>query len=187
MLALVAHHNWELKQIDVTTAFLYGDLDKDIYMRQPKVFIDSSKPDHVFLLKKALYALKQSPRQWNIKFDKCMQSLGFKRSAHDHCLYFKDTASVPMFLLLYVDDMLLVSPCLKTIKHAQNCLSANFDMKDLCDAKKILGMNITRDRNKSVLVLNQISYVEKVLSKFSMSNAKSVNISLASHFVLSKD
>lgn len=63
MLALVAHYDWELKQMDVTTAFLHGDLDKDIYMHQPEGFIDKSKPDHVCLLKKALYGLKQSPRQ----------------------------------------------------------------------------------------------------------------------------
>lgn len=116
-----------------------------------------------------------------------MQSLGFTRSAFDHCLYFKDTDSVPMFLLLYVDDMLIVSPCLKAIKHVQDCLSQNFAMKDLGDAKKILGMNIHRDRSKSVLTLNQIFYVSKILSKFSMIDAKSVNIPLAAHFVLSKD
>ncbi|CAH9139773.1 unnamed protein product [Cuscuta epithymum] len=187
ILALVAHFNWELKQMDVTTAFLHGDLDKNIYMHQPEGFVDPKLPDHVCLLKKALYGLKQSPRQWNIKFDKCMQSLKFSKSSADHCLYYKNIDSTPIFLLLYVDDMLIVSPCLKSIEHVQKSLCENFDMKDLGDARKILGISIIRDRKKSTLVLNQRSYIDKVLSKFSMSGAKSVNVPLASHFVLSKD
>ncbi|KAK6146420.1 hypothetical protein DH2020_020289 [Rehmannia glutinosa] len=81
-----------------------------------------------------------------------------------------------VFLLIYVDDMLLTGPCIKAIDHVKNCLSAKFDMNFLGDAKKILGMNIYRDRNNSVLYLHQSSYVEKILQKFSMSNAKSVNI-----------
>jgi hypothetical protein len=141
----------------------------------------------VCLLKKALYGLKQSPRQWNIKFDNCMKNYGFKRSNADHCLYFKDTSSVPVFLLIYVDDMLIISPSLKSIEHVQNFLCKNFDMKELGDARKILGMNIIRDRKKSTLVLNQTSYVDKVLSKFAMSDAKPVDVPLAAHFVLSKD
>ena len=186
MLALVAHFDWEMKQMDVTTAFLHGELDKVIYMKQPEGFEDPKKRDCVCLLKKSLYGLKQSPRQWNIRFDQCMQSLKFVKSYADPCLYFKNIASVPLFLLIYVDDMLIISPCLKSIEHVQKCLCENFAMKDLGDAKRILGINIVRDRNKSTLVLNQISYVEKILSKFNMSSAGPTNVPLASHFVLSK-
>lgn len=78
--------------------------------------------------------------------------------------------------------MLLVSLCLKTIEHVQHCLSQNFDTKDLGDAKRISGMNIHRDKNKFVLILNQISYISKVLSKFSMVCAKGVYIPLVFHF-----
>ncbi|CAH9067875.1 unnamed protein product [Cuscuta epithymum] len=187
MLALVAHHDWEMKQMDVTTAFLHGELDKTIYMTQPEGFVDPKRSEHVCLLRKALYGLKQSPRQWNIKFDKCMISLKFQKSVCDHCLYFKNTSSVPVFLLLYVDDMLIISPSLNAIKDVQKCLCANFAMKDLGDAKRILGINIVRDRSKRTLTLNQISYIEKVLSKFNMLSASPVNVPMASHFVLSKD
>ena len=98
MLALCAHFNWELKQMDVKTAFLHGDLDKPIYMKQPEGFVDPKFPNHVCLLKKALYGLKQSPRQWNIKFNNCMHKLGFVRSTFDACLYMKDLDSIPVFL-----------------------------------------------------------------------------------------
>ncbi|KAK6149771.1 hypothetical protein DH2020_017296 [Rehmannia glutinosa] len=187
MLALVAQFNWELKKMDVKTAFLHGELEEKIYMRQPEGFVVIRKTDHVCLLKKSLYGLKQSPRQWNKKFDECMLSLKFKRSSYDHCLYFKENAYVPVFLLIYVDDMLLISSCIKSIEYVKNYLSAKFDMKYLGDANRILGMNIVRDSENSIVFLNQISYVEKILSKFSMSTAKPVNVPLAAHFVLSKE
>lgn len=76
MLALVAHFNWELIQMDVKTTFLHGEIDKEIFMKQPPGFEDKMKPNHVCLLKKALYGFKQAPRQWNLKFDKCMKEMG---------------------------------------------------------------------------------------------------------------
>lgn len=187
MLALVAHFNWELKQMDVKTAFLHGELNEKIFMKQPEGFIDKRHPDYVCLLHKSLYGLKQSPRQWNKRFDACMLSLKFTRSAYDPCLYFKVNMQNPVFLLIYVDDMLLVSPCMKTIDHLKNCLSEQFDMKYLGDARRILGMDITRDRKNGTLFLNQTSYVKKILEKFSMIDAKAVTVPLAAHFLLSKD
>lgn len=73
MLVLVAHFDWELKQVNVTTAFLHGDFDYDIYMKQSEGYVNSKFLEHVCLLKKDIYGLKQSPKQWNIKFDTCMR------------------------------------------------------------------------------------------------------------------
>ena len=75
-----------------------------------------------------------------------MQSLGFSRSAFDHCLYFKNLNYVPVFLLLYVDDMLIMSPNSKDVKYVQDMLCTNFDMKDLGNAQRILGIDIVIDR-----------------------------------------
>ncbi|KAL2251745.1 UNVERIFIED_CONTAM: Retrovirus-related Pol polyprotein from transposon TNT 1-94 [Sesamum indicum] len=187
ILALTAHYNWELKQMDVKTAFLHGDLDENIYMCQPAGFVDESKPDFVCLLKKSLYGLKQSPRQWNKKFDSFMHSLNFNRSHYDHCLYFKHVHDSPIFLVLYVDDMLIASPNSQLISDLQKQLCNVFEMKDLGNTRQILGMNISRDREKSSILLNQKSYISSVLKKFSMENAKPVSIPLAAHFQLSKD
>ncbi|KAL2243405.1 UNVERIFIED_CONTAM: Retrovirus-related Pol polyprotein from transposon TNT 1-94 [Sesamum indicum] len=163
ILALTVHYNWELKQMDVKTAFLHGDLDENIYICQPAGFVDESKPDFVCLLKKSLYGLKQSLRQWNKKFDSFMQSLKFNRSHYDHCLYFKHVHDSPIFLVLYVDDMLIASP--------------NSHLINLGNAKQILGMNISRNREKSSILLNQESYISSVLKKFSMENAKPASLS----------
>ncbi|CAM8920288.1 unnamed protein product [Rhodiola kirilowii] len=78
-------------------------------MSQPKSFEDKKCPDHVCFLNKSIYGLKQSPRQWNFKFNECMMSLKFTRSKYDTCLYLKRKNKDCLFVLLYVDDILLMS------------------------------------------------------------------------------
>ena len=89
LLALVAIYDLELEQLDVKTAFLHGDLDEDIYMEQPEGFVVEGKSELVCKLKKSLYGLKQSPRQWYKRFDHFMLENGFHRSIKDACVYFK--------------------------------------------------------------------------------------------------
>ena len=79
----------ELEQLDVKTAFLHGELEEEIYMDQPEGFIVPGKEDYVCKLKRSLYGLKQSPRQWYKRFDSFMMSHGFKRSKFDSCVYIK--------------------------------------------------------------------------------------------------
>ncbi|KAG8492474.1 hypothetical protein CXB51_009570 [Gossypium anomalum] len=108
LLGIVAMHDLELEQLDVKTAFLHGELEKDIYMQQPEGFIVSEKEDYVCLLRKSLNGLKQSPRQWYKRFDSFMTSHDFKRSSLDSCVYFKKNSDGSfVYLLLYVDDMLI--------------------------------------------------------------------------------
>ncbi|KAK4388108.1 Retrovirus-related Pol polyprotein from transposon TNT 1-94 [Sesamum angolense] len=90
-------------------------------------------------------------------------------------------------LVLYVDDMLIASPSITLITELQKNLCKNFEMKDLGNAKRILGMTIDRDRKNSVIFLNQKTYVKTVLEKFSMENAKTTPVPLAAHFQLSKE
>lgn len=186
MLALVVQHDLELEQLDVTTAFLYGELDEDIIMAQPEGFVDKKFPDKVCLLKKSLYGLKQSPRQWYKRFDTFITSLGFSRSNYDSCFYFKFDGETPIYLLLYVDDMLLISKSVNCIKDIKSKLSLEFDMKDLGNAKKILGMIISRDRNNSTLKIHQKPYLEKLVEKFGNKASKPVSMPLASHHILDK-
>ncbi|KAL0430515.1 UNVERIFIED_CONTAM: Retrovirus-related Pol polyprotein from transposon TNT 1-94 [Sesamum radiatum] len=94
---------------------------------------------------------------------------------------------MPVFLVLYVDDMLIASPSITLIVELQNNLCKNFEMKDLGDAKRILGMTIDRNRKNSTIFLNQKSYVENVVEKFSMSKAKPTSVPLAAHFQLCKN
>ncbi|KAG8501480.1 hypothetical protein CXB51_003989 [Gossypium anomalum] len=178
LLGIVAMHDLELEQLDVKTAFLHGELEEDIYMQQPEGFTVSEKEDYVCLLKKSLYGLKQSPRQWYKRFDSFMTSHDFKRSSFDSCVYFKKNNDGSfVYLLLYVDDMLIAAKDKGEIRKVKAQLSEEFEMKDLGPAKKILGMEILRDRKTSKLYLSQ--------KGFNMRSAKPVSTPLAAHFRLS--
>ena len=185
MLAIVVQYDLELEQLDVKTAFLHGDLDETIYMEQPAGYINKHYPDHVCLMKKSLYGLKQSPRQWYKKFDNFVTGIGFIRSEYDNCLYFV-LSDFPVYLLLYVDDILLISKSKSKITELKSMLNTNFDMKDLGPARKILGMVIERNRGKNLLKIHQHDYLLKAVQKFGMSNCKTVNTPLGGHFILSK-
>lgn len=88
---------------------MHGELDEQIYIRQPKGFVVFGKEDHVYLLRKSLYGLKQSPRQWYKRFDTFMISQSYSRSEYDSCVYFQRLPDGSfIYLLLYVDDMLIV-------------------------------------------------------------------------------
>jgi hypothetical protein len=186
VLALVAHYDMALEQMDVKTAFLHGDLEEQIYMEQPEGFSQPRQEHLVCKLKKSLYGLKQSPRQWYKRFDSYMIKIGYMRCEYDCCVYVKslDDGSF-IFLLLYVDDMLIAAKSIVEVNKLKVLLSKEFDMRDLGTAKKILGMEIRRDRDAKKLRLSQAGYVKKVLERFSMENAKPVSTPLANHFRLS--
>eukprot|EP00253_Pinus_taeda_P026593 PITA_26593 len=133
--------------MDVKTTFLHGDLDEEIYMKQPEGFVVKGKKELVCKLKKSFYGLKQSPRMWYQKFDTFIRGLGYTRSKADHCVYFKLIADRVIYLVLYVDDMLLVGNDKEIIEYLKTELSSKFDTKDLGAANYILGMEIRRDQD----------------------------------------
>jgi len=108
ILVVVVQFDLELEQMDVKTTFLHCDLKECIYMVQPIGYINQTYPEHVCLLKKSLYGLKQSPRQWYKKFDSFVLGIGFERSKYDNCFYFI-LPNIHVYLLLYVDDILIIS------------------------------------------------------------------------------
>ncbi|KAL1223418.1 Retrovirus-related Pol polyprotein from transposon TNT 1-94 [Cardamine amara subsp. amara] len=184
MLSMVVDLNIELEQLDVKTAFLHGKLDERILMEQPEGYVKGD--DKVCLLQRSLYGLKQSPRQWNLRFDQFIKSQGYSRSEYDPCVYLKCyKEDCYVYLLLYVDDMLVAAKDMKEIIKLKTILSSEFEMKDLGAASRILGMDISRDRSKGVLKLSQQAYLEKVLRKFSMDQSKPVQTPMGCHFKLS--
>src|ERR1044072_7598891 len=169
-----------LERMDVKTAFLQGNLEEQIYMKQPEGF-EETEQGLVCQLKRSLYGLKQSPRQWYKRFDSYMFKIGYRR-----CVYVRslDDGSF-IFLLLYVDDMLISANHWSDVNDLTTKLSTEFEMKDLGAARKILGMEIRRDRSAKKLWLSQKSYVEDVLKRFDMSRSKPISTPLANHFKLS--
>jgi len=179
-------YDLELKQLDVKTTFLHGNLEEEIYIQQPEGFVVPGKEDHVCRLKKCLYGLKQSPRQWYKKFDSFMVGHGYSKSSYDNCVYFQKTSDWSfIYLLLYVDDMLIVARDKSLVNKLKVQLSSEFDMKDLGPAKKILRMEINKDRQAGKLFLSQKKYVFKMLDKFEMRDCKVVSTPIVAHFKLS--
>jgi Reverse transcriptase (RNA-dependent DNA polymerase) len=103
-----------------------------------------------------------------LKFDETIRSFGFKENEEDNCIYAKFRNGKYIFLVLYVDDILLASSDKNLLLETKRYLSTTFDMKDLGEASYVLGIEIHRDRNKGVLGLSQRAYVEKILRKYSM-------------------
>ncbi|OAE29570.1 hypothetical protein AXG93_702s1240 [Marchantia polymorpha subsp. ruderalis] len=146
LLTLVNQHDLELEQMDAKTAILHGNLEEKILMAQLEdFFVKIGDEDKMCHLRKSLYGLKQFPRQWYLRFDKFMVRNGFSRSNFDSCVYVKWVDDSGIFLLLYVDDMLITSKNKNKIHNVLRLLGSEFEMKDMEPAKKILGMEITRD------------------------------------------
>ncbi|KAM0059035.1 putative RNA-directed DNA polymerase [Helianthus debilis subsp. tardiflorus] len=186
VLSIVAAEGLHLEQLDVKTTFLHGDLEEDIYMTQPEGFHVKGKENLVCKMKKSLYGLKQAPRQWYLKFDNFMGRVGYKRCDNDHCCYIKKFKGSYIILLLYVDDMLIAGSDMTEIKKLKKQMSKGFEMKDLGAANQILGMSIFRNKQDGSLTLSQEKYIEKVLERFSLKDAKIRSTPLGSHFKLSK-
>ena len=162
--------------MDVKTTFLHGVLDEEIYMKQLEVFIVKGKKVLDYKLKKSLYGLKQSPRIWFHKFSTYILSLGFIRSKANHYVYCKQVGEHFVYVVLYVDDMLLVGNDMKVIKEVKSQLSSKIDMKDLGAANFILGMEIKRNPTERKLWLNQRKYVQTILHRFNMQECKPLKV-----------
>ena len=186
MLSLAATLDFEVEQMDVKTAFLHGDLEEEIYMKQPDGFYVEGKEDYVCRLRKSLYGLKQAPRQWYKKFESVMCEQGYRMTTSDHYVFvIKFSNDDFIILLLYVDDMLIVGKNVSKIDRLKEQLEKSFSMKDIGAAKQILGIRIIRDRKEKKLWLSQEHYIKRVLRRFHMEKTKVVSTPLATHFKLS--
>jgi hypothetical protein len=158
--------------MDVKTAFLNGKLDEEVFMTQPEGFVDPKYPNRVCKLERSIYGLKQASRRWNICFNEKVKEYGFSKSEYESCVYVKASGSIVTFLVLYVDDILLMGNDVPTLNSVKEFLGKCFAMKDLGEATYILGIRIYRDRSKRLIALSQSTYVDKVLKRFNMHESK---------------
>ncbi|WVZ25126.1 hypothetical protein V8G54_003670 [Vigna mungo] len=184
LMAIVAHCNLHLEQLDVRTAFLHDDLEETIYMKQPDGF---AVGDRVCLLQKSLYGLKQSPRQWYRKFDDFLIKLNFKQCNYDDCVYTLNHDGEMLYLLLYVDDILIASSDRGMIGETKARLADAFEMKELGEARRILGIDIKRDKPGGNLFLSQECYLQKVISRYRMAESKMASTPVGQHLKLTKE
>jgi len=164
LLAIAAHYDYEIWQMDVKTAFLNGYLEEEIYMAQPDGFIQKGQEHMVCKLLKSIYGLKQASRSWNQRFDEVIKTYGFEQNLYKPCVYKYSKGKVVVFLVLYVDDILLIGSDIEIMSDIKAWLAKQFQMKDLGNAAFVLGIQIIRDRKNKLLALFQGTYTNKVLA-----------------------
>ena len=130
--------------MDVKTAFLHGNLTEDVYMIQPEGFVDPNSASKVCKLKRSIYGLRQASRSWNIHFDEVVTGLGFIKSEEDAYLYKKLSGSSIVFLILYVDDILLIGNDISMLNSVKESLNGKFLMKDLGEAARLKPEHVHR-------------------------------------------
>ncbi|KAK9009129.1 hypothetical protein V6N11_080598 [Hibiscus sabdariffa] len=187
LLAIATFHAYEIWQMDVKTAFLNGKLEEDVYMTQPKGFVTPENAGKVCKLQRSIYGLKQASRSWNLRFNEAIQEFGFIRNEDEPCVYKKFSGSIVSFLILYVDDILIIGNDIPTLQSIKTWLSSCFSMKDLGEAAYILGVKIYRDKSRRLQGLSQSIYIDKVLKRFSMEESKRGFLPMRHGISLSKE
>lgn len=147
-------------------------------MDQPPGFIDADKPNYACKLNKAFYGLKQAPRAWYNELKNFLLSLGFVNSLADTSLFILRKGSQFIYLLIYVDDILITRNTTSGITKVLTILSERFSVKDAKDLNYFLG--IEAHRTQQGLHLSQRKYVLDLLHKYGMTNAKPVTTPMAS-------
>jgi len=170
--------------MDVKTAFLNGDLEEEIFMKQPDGFKDKDRPDMVCKLRKSLYGLKQSARCWNKTIDEFLKESGYIQNDADPCIYYKrfnkEGKECILIVAVYVDDLLIASNDLEALALEKRKMRERFEMEDLGEVHYCLGMSIKRNRNEGTLTIDQRAYLSAVLKRFAMTNCKPVATPLES-------
>ena len=148
LLAIAAYHDYEIWQMDVKTAFLNGNIEEELYMVQPEGFVNPEDVGKVCKLQRSIYGLKQASRSWNLRFDEVIKEFEFVQNKEESCIYKKLSGSSVSFLVLYVDDILLVGNDKNLLNSVKEYLNSKFSMKDLGEAAYILGIkSIDIDQN----------------------------------------
>ncbi len=192
LLAIAASSGWVVHQMDVDTAFLYGEMPADespLYVQVPHAY---PIPDHlkekdlVCKVQKGIYGLKQSPRLWNKTIDSFMASSRFHKTDSDPCLYTRSSGSEMLYVALYVDDLVITGTSLATILAFKTELKMRFNMKDLGESSFCLGMEIQQRHSEGSITLSQSKYSREILRRFGMLDCKTSPVPMEPGLKLSK-
>jgi len=183
VLSLAYSRGWDMRQIDIQNAFLHGFLDEEVYMSQPPGFSHPSLPNHVCKLQKALYGLKQAPWAWFACLSTKLFDLGFTSSNVNSSLFLLRTTSLTMFVLVYVDYIIITASVPAAISDLLQQLRMSFAVKDLGKLPYFLGMEVVP--LKSGLLLSQKRYILDLLKHTNMLEAKPISSPMSSSSSLS--
>lgn len=186
LFAYAVKNDMHIHHMDVNTAYLQGTLEEDIYI-QPPSGIKTHTKNKVCKLRKAIYGLKQSGRVWNAKLNEVLTKMEFQQLEADNCVYIKHTNNEKVLITVYVDDILIFSKSMECINDVKTDLKGHFDIKDLGEAKKVLGLQLERNLKNGSLTVDQSLYIKEILQRYNMADCKPTNSPLDSYQRLSKE
>jgi hypothetical protein len=175
LLAIVAQQDLELHQLDVKTAFLNGELEEEIYMQQPQGY-EQGGSNTVCRLLKALYGLRQAPRAWHRCLKRVLEDLEFVASSADAALFRGTVDGETVWLLVWVDDILVAAQGKERVAKVKAHLTAKFDVRDLGPATYFLGMELSRDREARSLKLTQKKLMGELISRYGLTDARARSV-----------
>lgn len=185
--SFAAQHDYEIRQLDVKTAFLQAELEEDIYVQPPVGYehINSDGTPMCWRLKRSLYGLVQAARCWYLEISSYLTTNGFTASTADPCLFVNEHG---VLLVLYVDDMIITGGTSAHIQAAVDLLKRKYDIKDMGELKYCLGIAVKRDMHKHSIQLSQQRYVEDLLQSAGMADCNTAPTPAPlTHSVISRD
>ena len=159
--------------MDISSAYLDGELKDKVYMRQPEGF-EEKTPDWVWRLRKSLYGLKQAGRCWHEKLHSVLSKLGFERLSCEHSVWVYLRDGVHLIIPVFVDDITIAGKSKEAIQQVKDDLKAHFKLRDLGPTSWLLGVQIERDRSKRSLSISQRQYSLDILERYGFSNCDPV-------------
>lgn len=186
LIALIAHHNWKIYQLDVKSAFLNGILEEEVYVQQPEGFIMEGEESKVYRLKKVLYGLQQAPRAWNARIDGYLHQNGFTKCPYEHVVYMKKNHRGEFLIIcLYVDHLLYTGNSSEMFKEFKQSMFREFDMTDNGLMSYFLGIEVKQQHDG--IFVSQKKSMKEILEKFKMESCNSVNTPVETSIKLSKE
>ena len=168
LLSVAGVNGYKVKHYDIKTAFLNGELNEEIYLKQPPGF---SIGDKVYRLRKSLYGLKQAARVWNLTLHRSLIKNGFKQCENDKCLYYQHSGGEINYLLVHVDDLLIATSNEKILNAIMCNVKKDFKQKDLGEVKHYLGIDVNKDESGHYTI-SQSGYIDKIVEAAKLSDAK---------------
>ena len=173
-LAVAATTNMELRQFDITTAFLNALLHSELYMQQVPGYVDLLQKHLVCYLKKALYGLRQASREWNQRIDAFLKEFNLTQSSADNCVYFSNKDGCRLLIMLFVDDGLMVSNNPATMDSVLAYMKDVFITKVTINPELYVGIHLKRDRQQRLIYIDQELYITSMLQKYQFQDSHPV-------------
>jgi hypothetical protein len=189
ILTFAARNGWPVHQMDVKSAYLNGTLDDNevIYLRQAPGFAITGSEHLVLRLRKALYGLKQSGRRWYQTFSGIMAGFDLIRCEADHAVFVRKSNNVTSIIIVHVDDLTITASTLETLVQIKKDLSSKLEMSDMGELHWLLGIEVKRNLEARTISLSQRSYIQSIIDRYGLTDAKPLSIPLDPHTLLTKE